>query len=348
MKILAYLLCVHSLWSALLDSSSDNTVDLARFQPLGDQIVKQTKRIYFPNYPGAYNPSMIQVEQGFLMTFRYHPDFYNHPQCSEIGVVLLNENLDPISEPQLINTRHKRSQTFSQSEDVRLFSYRGRVCLIFNDNIDDIEDAWFAKGLRRDMFIAILSYENGNYSLSTPQKIIYPAEYAFRPVQKNWVPFEWDKKLFLSYSLHNHLVISPNLNTGECHACYHTAAPIEWDFGPLRGGTAAQLVDGEYLAFFHSPKAMKSVASGRALLWHYFAGAYTFAAKPPFEIKKISPFPLVAEGFYVPSSQPKRVIFPGGFVVCSDVIYLAYGKDDCEMWVATIDKKALLDSLRRF
>jgi predicted GH43/DUF377 family glycosyl hydrolase len=86
---------------------------------------------------------------------------------------------------------------------------------------------------------------------------------------------------------------------------------------------------------------MASAASRGKKQWHYFMGAYTFAAKPPFEVTHISKLPIVARGFYTNSSYYKKVIFPGGFVVEGDYFYVAYSKDDQEMWIAKIDKEAL-------
>ena len=74
-------------------------------------------------------------------------------------------------------------------------------------------------------------------------------------------------------------------------------------------------------------------------------GAYTFSADPPFAITSYTKKPIVGEGFYTDSNYYKRVIFPGGFVVSDSVIYLAYGKDDSEIWIATIDKAALKKAL---
>ena len=90
---------------------------------------------------------------------------------------------------------------------------------------------------------------------------------------------------------------------------------------------------------------MKSPASQGWKSWHYFTGAYTFSAEPPFEMTKISPQPIMGEDFYLSSSCEKRVVFPGGFAISGPYIYLAYGKDDSEIWVATLDKEALQASL---
>ncbi|HSX10139.1 MAG TPA: hypothetical protein VLF94_00260 [Chlamydiales bacterium] len=113
----------------------------------------------------------------------------------------------------------------------------------------------------------------------------------------------------------------------------------------MRGSSAATLVDGEYLALFHSGFKMRSDASNGQKMWHYFAGAFTFSPQPPFEITKVSPFPILGEGLYTPSNTEKKVVFPGGYVVSGPRIYMAYGKDDCEIWIATLDKEALMNSL---
>jgi predicted GH43/DUF377 family glycosyl hydrolase len=70
-------------------------------------------------------------------------------------------------------------------------------------------------------------------------------------------------------------------------------------------------------------------------------GAYTFSPEPPFEILQMTPEPLLSEDFYTPSYREKRVVFPGGFVARGPHIYVAYGKDDCEIWIATLDKEEL-------
>lgn len=74
-------------------------------------------------------------------------------------------------------------------------------------------------------------------------------------------------------------------------------------------------------------------------------GAYTFSPDPPFEITKISSKPIEASSFYTFSSYDKRVIYPGGFIVDGPNLYVAYGKDDSEIWIATININELLQSL---
>ncbi len=308
----------------------------------GDPIVIAKKRIVLDAFADAWNPSLFKIDQGYVLSFRYTPDRFDELWLSHIGVVILDEEFQPISEPELLNTRGKNSKTPSQSEDARIFSYRGRIFLIYNDNIDVTGPKIWE---RRDMFMAELFHSGYHFSLSSPLKLTCEEKKLFRMCEKNWVPFEWNKTMMLGYTIDPHEVLYPNLTNGECYHCYESFPRIKWDYGTLRGGTPAMLVDGEYLSFFHSGIVIASPASFGQDLWHYFMGAYTFSAEPPFRIKKMTPTPIMSDGFYTESFLPKRVIFPGGFVDAGPHIYLAYGKDDCEIWIATIDKAALKKAL---
>lgn len=317
-------------------------IDLESHLAEGRKIVLKTKRIYLSDYPDAQNPSIVKVDQGILLVFRYCPDRDQQPWLSKIAVMLLDDNLEPLTQPEILSTRRKFSKTPSQSEDPRVFSYRGRQYVIYNDNMDVFDPSLWD---RRDMFIAELYYENNQFQLSGPLKLIHAEKYKQVFWQKNWVPFEWNQKLLLTYSIHPHEIVCPDLTSGTAYPLYKTSPVVEWPYGTLRGSTPPLLVDGEYLAFFHSGIKLTSPVSNQYELWHYFMGAYTFAAEPPFGITAISPNPIVMDGFYTPGPYYKRVIFPGGMVVTGSTLYLAYGKDDTEMWIATIDIAELKKSL---
>jgi predicted GH43/DUF377 family glycosyl hydrolase len=330
-----------SNWSTIREGEFEY-FDLSSLELEGNKVVKGIKQIKLENFPNAFNPSILKVGRGYLLSFRYQPDLTCQPWRSDIGVVFLNELFEPMTKPQLIDTRENNISTPSQSEDARLISCQGRIFLIYNDNRDEL---WSNNSLRRDMYKAEVLESDGKFTVSPPQKLVYFEDYYKTVCQKNWTPFEWDNKLFFGYTLNPHLVLNSNMNIGACYGQSISIGTINWSFGALRGGTPAQLVDGEYLAFFHSSKKIMTHASLGQKMWHYFAGAYTFSNKPPFQIQKISSAPIVVNGFYTYADYYKRVIFPGGYVVSGDTIFLAYGKDDCEMWIAAIDKKALLESL---
>jgi hypothetical protein len=171
--------------------------------------------------------------------------------------------------------------------------------------------------------------------------------------EKNWVPFDYQNHLLLAYSLTPHQILSPIFNTGECQTIANSCAPIDWRWGLLRGGTPAILDEsGEYIAFFHSSIDMATVHSKGKIAAHYLMGAYTFSAHPPFNITRISPEPIIGKGFYHGASyqpfwKPVQVVFPCGILLNEDDIWITYGRQDHEIHIAKIDKKGLLNSLKR-
>ena len=121
-------------------------------------------------------------------------------------------------------------------------------------------------------------------------------------------------------------------------------------WGPLRGGTQAQLVDGQYLGFFHS-----YFIDSRKVAW-YLMGAYTFEAEPPFRITGISPYPILFDGIY--ETEPKNtscldkyIIYPAGFVTeerdGKKVIQVTCGENDSAIKVVSFDQEQLLKSLKK-
>lgn len=302
-----------------------------------DQLVVGNTQIQLHDYPHAHNPSLIKTEHGLLLVFRYIPD-WSQSWISYIGVVFLNESFKPISRPQLLHTRTAKSKTPSQSEDARIFSYQGNLYLIFNDNIDVIHPSRID---RRDMFIAKLTYANGQFSLSTPLKLIHKKKYLETFWQKNWSPFVWQDQILISYLFSPHEIIKPDMGSGSCLPIHTTNPPMKWKWGQMKGGTPAQLVDGEYLAFFHSWCYMTSHATQDKEAVHYYMGAYTFSPNPPFAITKMTPYPITTHGIYDETKFEKKVVFPGGFVVSDPYIHVAYGRDDGEIWIATLNKNLL-------
>ncbi len=306
------------------------------------KIILQTRRYEFEKYPGAFNPSIHRIDKGYILSFRYCPDEASQSWLSYIGIVRLDESLNPIEMPKLLATRPRRSKTPSQAEDARIFSFKDRLYLIYNDNVDDI---FFHYGLRRDMFMAELIPTEEGYKLSSAIKLTHDDNYNKIVHQKNWIPFDWNGELHISYSMCPHEILIPSFRNGVCSPKYITEFINEWEYGKLRGSTPPVLIDGQFLAFFHSGVKLRSPATNNWKAWHYFMGAYTFSDQPPFQITQISKKPIMHPSFYTSSNRDKRVVFPGGFVFAGPNIHVAYGKDDCEMWIATLDKKALLKSL---
>lgn len=308
------------------------------------KIVTSAKRIYIKDFYGAHNPSIVKFKEGYLMSFRWSPNRLHASWISYICLVLLDHSFNPISTVDILNTRFNNNLTPSQAEDGRLFYIKDKLYVVYNDNMElTFPSSWE----RRDMYIAeIVCDEYNRFGVLEPLRLIHETKYRERPWQKNWNPFAWKDQLLLSYSLYPHEVISPNLSNGMCKpVCEIKFKDLDWKYGTPRGGTPAELVDGEYLAFFHSGLVTHTPCSEYQEMWHYYLGAYTFSDQPPFHVKKISQIPIDSPEFYTYSTYPKRVVYPGGFVMEGNDIYLVYGKDDSEIWVATIDFDELKNSL---
>ncbi len=307
--------------------------------PFADEagIVLAVKKVEIPSIPAPFNASIGSVENGYLLFFRYdEPNFKNESLqvFSHIGCISLDRNFDPLEK------KHSKIETTSPfSEDARFFQNGENHFLVYNDPISPVSD-------RRAIRI-------GAIDLHT-RRLEYTTALHLGPVktEKNWTPFSHQGEIHFVYTISpqkimtlpnpqkNFMRLSPDSFQQELNW------PSKW--GLLRGGTPAKLVDGEYLAFFHS-----SFEDSKGIIW-YIMGAYTFAPFSPFKITRISPIPLLFKGMYDTPHQmianPKvRSIYPVGFT-CEyrkdkELIHVSCGENDSGIKIISMDKNALLASL---
>lgn len=316
--------------------------------PLAEEngVLLTVRNITIPGYPNSYNPSIVQGTDGFHLAFRFDIKLpklpYGRQFTSYIGMTALDKNFHPIGYPAILDT----SSEFS--EDPRC-TYVGDKCyLIFNDCSSYSSTKDF-----RSMRVAQIDLSR--YKLQT----IHNLDLQMQPVEKNWIPFAVQDsegaKLFLSYTINPHKILklfNPSDNKLESLPL-HSMSWIDnsWEkyWGQLRGGTPAILVEDEYLAFFHS----RFIDEKTKIAW-YVMGAYTFASSPPFQLKSISPYPILFQGIYQTTirntgSAHLRCIYPSGIVLAKEgdkeVVYVACGENDRAIKILTFDKKKLLNSL---
>ncbi len=318
------------------------TVDL---EDMAQEFVLESKQIMIPHYPHAFNPSIIPWEDAYLLTFRVIPQPLLTFQ-SELGVIRLDRDFNPIGSAQILNTREPTSEVYSRAEDARLLMIDEKLWMIYTDNVDRM----ISKGGFR-MFLAEIVFDGMFFSLKNIEAITkFEGETQTRR-EKNWVPFDKDNELFLAYSINPHKIFRPIIGFGECETVVTTISEISWNWGELRGGTQAlRISDEEYLSFFHSSVRMTTFHSDDKEMPHYFMGAYTFSTEYPFELTRISSEPIVGKNFYHgPKYKPYwgsvRVVFPCGYIQDDDFIWVLYGRQDHEVWVVKLDKMGLLDSL---
>jgi predicted GH43/DUF377 family glycosyl hydrolase len=309
--------------------------------------IEDIKQINIPGHPHAFNPSLIQMEGKLLMSFRSIENLKNKYD-STIGLVFLNDDLEIISKCYILPFKDPHSSKITRVDDVRLVDIAGSTHVIYADNPHPI----LSRGGYR-VYTAKLHFENDQFFLSDQTCLSDFPDNDISRREKNWVPFDFEGSLLLAYSLNPHRIYYPIPNTERCEVLCQSDRDIDWNFGELRGGTPALSIDNdEYLSFFHSSIRMPSIHTDEKNIVHYFMGAYTFSKQPPFSITKVSPTFLSYPGFYsgqsyTPYWQPVKVVFPCGIVIDQDVIFLSYGRDDHECWIAKLSKSELLQSLTK-
>ena len=305
--------------------------------PFADEkgIIRSVKTINIPAVPAPYNASIIEKGSGYLLFFRFdiptigkdHPPFF-----SSIGCINLDRDFKPTEK-----TFSKIKTNSNFSEDARIFQNGNRSFLVYNDLISDSKNR---RGIR------IASIDLDKKSLDFITSLSLPTSRA----EKNWTPFSLEGEIHFLYSINPQKIFKvPNPEKNFMSSIsLSTVSKLDWPdiWGTLRGGTPAKLVDGEYLAFFHS-----SFEDYRGIVW-YIMGAYTFESSYPFRITRISPHPILFNGIYDTAhkntANPNiRSIYPAGFIVDGDLIHVSCGENDSAVKIITMDKKNLLLSLKQ-
>jgi len=331
-----------SFWLLIIFSGFFTKIEcLEDLEEKTQDFVIETKQILISEFPTAFNPSIVDWKGFKLLSFRIR-DGKKGP-TNKVGLVFLDENFNPSGNPYVLNM--PKDYSLTNTQDPRLIVCGEHLYIIYNDIIKKLS------GYRR-MFIGRITFDEQKFFLEDPEPILQYGVVKPNRHEKNWVPFIYKDQLLLTYSIIPHIILRPLLNHSYTCAPYcESRSNIIWNFGELRGGTAAGLInDNEYLAFFHSCKDMATVQSEGKYISHYFMGAYTFSAKPPFEISRISLGPIFGKGFYEGIDydytwKPLHVVFPGGFVHNDKYFWVVYGKQDHELWVVKLDKEELLKSL---
>lgn len=317
------------------------TFDLETYS---QEFVLETKRIILEDYEHAFNPSIIRFNGQLLMTFRVIPNAlftFN----SKIGIVFLDEHFEPKSKPQILDTQDPSTVVPSRAEDARLIIVKDKLYIVYSDNKED----YISRGGFR-VYVSELKLKGDQFIVADTDCLKHFDGASPFLREKNWVPFNYQDNLMLAYSLTPHKIFRPILGTTFCENFSLSTKSIDWQYGELRGGTTALLEDDQYLSFFHSSIKMETDHSNGKSMPHYFMGAYAFSSSPPFEITHMSIEPIIGTNFYhgeyyKPYWGSVRCVFPCGFIIENEYIYVSYGRQDHEIWIVKIDKQALKQSL---
>lgn len=337
--------------------------------PFGEDtgLITSVKSVDIDGVFAPYNASIVEDGQGgYLMGFRYdikerkkiagiQTPFRQKilfggkkmPFRTYVGAVRLDKEFKQVGSVQTIDTKSEFS------EDPRFFMAQGKLYISYNDMLDN---PIYIRSMKLACVDPITLQTE--FITDVDQQISFIDRTSH--VEKNWTPFvcQGDDKsdqICFGYSINPHKILKmKDSHHGEMeHPIYpHTVAfqKMPWkekQWGTLRGGTPARLVNGQYLSFFHTLFFEK----GRP--W-YVMGAYTFEASAPYRITAVSAEPILFRDIYQTKTKntahsKKRALFPAGIALGSengrDVVHVSCGENDCQVKVITFDQEALLKSL---
>lgn len=156
--------------------------------------------------------------------------------------------------------------------------------------------------------------------------------------EKNWIFFEHDGQMMMIYMTEPHQVLRWE---NREHVETWDTPNAGWKFGHMRGGTPPIRIGDEYLCFFHSSLPYLETAK------QYHMGAYTFEAKPPFKVKRMTKKPLLSGSRLDPWRDGlATAVFPCGAILDGKKYVVSFGINDyTSAWIEIPVKE--LDSLMK-
>lgn len=335
-------LLVLFLFTSLGASEPYSRVKRLKDIPLGETsgLVVSSSILPIPDFPNAYNPSIIPNGPTYLISFRddqtWTPQGYTKVK---VGMMLTDLNFQPLERPVACHLGCKHVS------DPRLIVFQNTPYLLVSNLTKwgpPYECCQRLCPVNKSPTLPL-----GGYNL----------QYKQGQREKNWVPFVYcseagQEELYYLYEanpcriLKQHLPIDGSIELpfelDDTPKNGLEAWETQW--GKIRGGTPALKIGDEYLTFFHS-----SFKEG--LFYWYVMGALTFESTPPFRLKRISPYPILCHDMYITPVETNhnpivRACFAGGFVFHGENLHILAGENDSAIRRITLNTQKLLESLR--
>lgn len=267
--------------------------------------------------PFAYNPAVIEDNGFTVMAYRHHHE-------PSLSTQLMLAQIDPTGE--ILSNRVIVTEVNKSAEDPKFFHHDNQLWMSFV--VSTAPAVPFRSVVRYGKLI------NGRLeSISQPNI----GKNDWSTMEKNWVFFSHQARINCIYRCHPVQEIYW-LDENEPANCYKSEGP-RWDYGPIKGGTPPVDYDGAYLRFFHSTLDNEFGQYNR----RYYVGAYTMAAKPPFQVLHVSKKPILF-GSEIDNLKVKdrpfhwkaNVVFPGGAIPQPNGWCLSLGINDSACLLAKI------------
>jgi hypothetical protein len=308
--------------------------------------------IDIPDFPGAYNPALIEHLEGYLLFFRYDvplEHIYKKTKfhyMTYIGFVYLDCDFKVDSEVKFLNLNNP------YCEDPRVFRFDDKIVVFFN-TIESLDPT------SRTMKMAFIDPDTGEveYVCKLPGKR--------KNLEKNWTPFVRNEggksSLYFVYDYHTLEVVELNKIDAVWQISSTKTNPLlgpdylEWKerWGPYRGGAPLIEIDDEIFCFTHSCfEETVNIWGIDRRNYYYHAGLFTLSSDLSTPLKLL-PNPILYEGAYDSPrkrSPNKWVIYPTGAVYKpqSGKIYLSLGENDGKIRILEFDKNRLISQLTPF
>jgi predicted GH43/DUF377 family glycosyl hydrolase len=285
------------------------------------KIVKETRHIDTTALPGSgpfFNAAVFARQRQLFLAYRAGE------HASRIGIARLDERTLQPATATLITLDHPFCA--DGQEDPRVFVHAGRTFLQFN-------------GIRKQdgrtrirVMLAELDQDLGVSAIHVPRY----AESGY--VEKNWQFFSWGEELCAIYTISPNVVFAFD-NEFRVKQIWKTDRLLNWSGGLPRGGASPCLRDDEHYCFFHGVKP-----AGDHLI--YSTGIYTFAAQPPFTIRRVMRNPVLEpDPLGGIAADRKLIVYPCGAIFHEGNWLVSYGVHDRGIELAVVDHAALLQQL---
>lgn len=300
-----------------------------------------------------YNPAIVRFRSRLLMAYRIDSGSRESMQ-RRIGLCELDQNLAVIP-TSVVGLSDTIQGGDPRHYDPRFLVFQDRLFIHYNNNF-----------LTRPNQIYLVELDPDTLEARSPARLLH-LDGPRQEIEKNWMLFEHEGELLAVYQIAPHTILHMNLSGSgpvECTPIHRTewdVAPYADRFGQPRGGAPPVRQGDRYILFFHSRRPISPLgwvlrfwpvqhphrlprylaAIERRLRRpfaqvRYFAGAYAFAAAPPFAPVWLLPDALLHPENEAPRQYRRRanpyadgVVYPCGAVPWTDESWLlSYGLHD--------------------
>ena len=281
--------------------------------------------------PFGYNPSIARIGGRMFMAYRWHEE---DTPATSIVMAQIDDHWNPL---ETVEIRVPKGGGIQSIDDPRLFVYEGEL------HISYVASTWPDKTPKSTVHYARLARDGQFWTLIDSTRIDYGKNDG-TAMEKNWIFFERDQKLFCIYHNDPQQVVLQVV--GDQVITEHKSPTPHWPWGKIHGGTVPMPYKDKLLRFFHT-RLDNEPAPTR---WRYYMGACLMNPEPPFEIVQVCREPIArgSEADDLTDLQrsscihhKKSVVFPGGCVQDGNDFLVSIGINDCECAVARIAESDL-------